>query len=242
MKVGIFSDVHANLEALDAVVSYLERQGANSFACCGDLVGYGPDPVACIERIRRLDAVVVAGNHDYGVLGRLPMCEFNAAARAALNWTRAQLQEEHTDYLQALPLTVELGQLFLVHAAPSAPDLWPYILSVGQAELEMNSFACRCCVVGHSHYPFIVERRPSGHATLVAGDSVRLAEDGKYVVNAGSVGQPRDGDPRACCLLYDEETGVLSLHRVEYDIPAVQNKMRKAGLPEFLVSRLSLGR
>lgn len=242
MKVGIFSDVHANLEALDAVLSFLSNQGAQSFACCGDLVGYGPDPAACIERVRSLGGPVVAGNHDYGAVGRITLSNFNQAARQALNWTRDQLSDEDGAYLGALPLTQDLGPIHLVHSSPSAPDQWEYVLTVIEADQELDHVTGQLCVIGHSHYPFVVERRPGEAARLVTDGTNELRPDSKYLVNVGSVGQPRDGDPRACCLLCNQDTGTLSLHRVEYDISAVQAKMREAGLPEFLANRLTLGR
>jgi diadenosine tetraphosphatase ApaH/serine/threonine PP2A family protein phosphatase len=242
MKVGIFSDVHGNLEALSAVLGLLKGKGAGSFVCCGDIVGYGPDPHACVRRVAALRGPVVAGNHDYGVLGRVALASFNAAARAALAWTAKQLTEDDDAYLDSLPLTQQLGSLYLVHSSPSAPEHWDYIFAVREAEEEMGYFSSIGCVIGHSHYPFVVERRSGEPARLLSGNSIKLRPDAKYLINVGSVGQPRDGDPRACCVLFDTETRVISFSRVEYEIPVVQAKILRAGLPEFLASRLSLGR
>ena len=242
MKLGIFSDVHGNLEAFEAVLGFLREQGVAEFACCGDIVGYGPDPRACIERMKSLGAAVVAGNHDCGVVGRVDPADFNAAARNALEWTSGQLTEDDLAYLGSLPFTRQFGSFFLVHASPSAPERWGYVLAVREAEEEMEYFPSVGCVIGHSHYPFVVERRPGEPARLLDDSCFVMRSDSKYVINAGSVGQPRDGDPRACCLIQDTETGAVAFHRVDYSISKVQAKMTRAGLPGFLIDRLSLGR
>jgi len=242
MKLGIFSDVHSNLTALDAVLALLKEQGADEYLCCGDLVGYGPDPGPCVKRLRQLKMTVVAGNHDYGVLGQTPVSSFNRAAQAAIVWTRKQLKEDDFAFLDSLPLVERVGNFTLVHGSPSAPENWEYIFSVREAAEEMGYFAESCCIVGHSHYPFAVERRNGDTVHLLPHASFDLKPDQKYLVNAGSVGQPRDGDPRACCLLFDTRGRKMTFFRVEYDIPAVQTRIRAAGLPEFLATRLAAGR
>ncbi|OYD15522.1 hypothetical protein CH330_05475 [candidate division WOR-3 bacterium JGI_Cruoil_03_51_56] len=241
MKIGIFSDIHGNLEALTQVLAFLRNSGATIFICCGDIVGYGPDPHACIERIRNLRGPVVAGNHDYGVLGRVPAGNFNPAARIALAWTKEQLDEKDLNYLDSLPLIEQFEPLCFVHAAPSAPEQWEYIFAVREAEDEMKYFASNACIVGHTHYPFVVERRAHEPAKLIRQDSFEMRADAKYVVNVGSVGQPRDGDPAACCVLYDTGTKFISFHRVKYNVRTVQEKILRAGLPEFFANRLALG-
>ncbi|MEO0082645.1 MAG: metallophosphoesterase family protein [candidate division WOR-3 bacterium] len=242
MRIGIFSDVHANLEALEAVLDFLRTQGATRFICCGDIVGYGPDPAACIELVRSLRGPVVAGNHDRGVLGRVAAADFNRAAREALSWTARQLADDDLAYLDSLPLVDRFDILHLVHSSPSAPERWDYVFTVQDAGEEMSFFETCVCVIGHSHYPFIVERRQTELPRLVGNYSTELRPNAKYVINAGSVGQPRDGDPRACCLVFDTDARAISFHRVDYNIPKVQAKILRAGLPEFLATRLSLGR
>jgi len=242
MRLGILSDVHGNLEALEVVLDFLVRNKATRFVCCGDIVGYGPDPHLCIERIRSLRALCVAGNHDRGVLSRVAAREFNTSARTALVWTRRQLTKDDLHYLDSLPLVDDFFGLHVVHSNCSAPEHWEYIFTVREAEEEMAYFSTPACALGHSHYAFIVERRPGEEARLSANHSVQMRPDAKYVINAGSVGQPRDGDPRASCVLLDAESGLVSIHRLAYDIPSVQAKMSRAGMPEFLISRLSLGR
>ena len=242
MKLGVISDIHANLEALEAVVRALKERGATRFVCCGDIVGYGPDPNRCVEIIRGLSCACVAGNHDHGVAGKISLAEFNSTASRAALWTRSVLTEANRRWLDILPLTVHEGLLFIVHSSPSAPDAWEYVLTVREAAGEMEHCRTGVCVVGHSHQPFSVERLPGRPARLVREDSYPILPDAAYFTNAGSVGQPRDGDPRACCMLYDDDKQTMTYIRVPYDIPAVQAKMRAAGLPEHLASRLESGR
>lgn len=242
MRTGIISDVHANLEALEAVLAVLHGRGADHFACCGDVVGYGPDPGPCVDLLRGLHGWAVAGNHDYAVLGRTAAAGFNSAAGAALSWTRRQLTADQQLYLRGLPLVARIVPLLLVHGSPSAPAAWEYVFTLHDAEAQMDSYAEAVCVVGHSHYPFAVERLPGQPARLLTESSWELRPGARYFVNAGSVGQPRDGDPRACCLLYDDRMRRMELLRVEYDVAAVQRKIRGAGLPEFLAVRLASGR
>ena len=242
MKLGIFADVHGNLEALKAVVRLLQDKGATGFICCGDIVGYGPDPNFCVEIVRRMHCTCVAGNHDYGAVGKTPLDCFNSVATEALLWTRSQLTESNRLYLENLPLTAETGALFIAHSSPSAPDAWKYILTVREAAAEIEHFTGALCAVGHSHRPLAVERLPGRPGRLIRQDSFAIRPYARYLINAGSVGQPRDGDPRACCLLYDDTTQETRYLRVAYDIAAVQAKIRAAGLPEHLASRLESGR
>lgn len=242
MKLGIISDIHGNLEALEVVVRLLQDRGATQFLCCGDIVGYGPDPNRCIEVVRGLDCVCVAGNHDMAASGSMSTDGFNSAAAGAVLWTRPLLAETNRLYLDSLPLTSQNDSLFIVHASPSAPDAWKYVFTPREAAREMESCPGSVCLVGHSHVPLAVERLQGKPARPVSQDVLFLRSEARYFINAGSVGQPRDGDPRACGLLYDSESRSLTRFRMSYDIGAVQAKMRAAGLPEFLASRLESGR
>jgi len=242
LKLGIFADVHGNLEALEAVVRLLRDRGATRFICCGDVVGYGAEPNLTVELVRRMHCTCVAGNHDYGAVGRIPVDGFNSAATQALLWTRSQLTESNRLYLENLPLTVQAGSLLIVHSSPSAPDAWEYVLTVSDAAAEMEHCAGGVCVTGHSHQPLVVRRLPGKPGRPVRQDNFAIQPYAKYFINAGSVGQPRDGDPRACCLLYDDDTEEMTYIRVPYDIRAVAAKIRAAGLPEYLASRLESGR
>lgn len=254
MKLGIFSDVHANHPALERVVELLRELGATGFLCGGDTVGYGPDPVRCLELVRSLRPLAVAGNHDRGAAGLPDPVSFNALAREALAWTIGQLGEEDTRYLESLPLVERADPFQLVHATPSAPESWGYVLSAGEAREELQAVGLPACIVGHSHRPFIVETRDEQVRQLQSGAETRAGSFGqqvfgleirpgfRYFINVGSVGQPRDGDPRACCALYDTNTREFGFYRVGYDLSAVQARMRQAGLPEYLAERLAGGR
>lgn len=242
MRLGIFSDVHANIEALQTVLKALRAEGVSHFVCCGDIVGYGPDPGVCTELLRELRCPVVAGNHDYGLLGRTPLDQFNWAAREAILWTRGQLKPDDRMFLEELPLTERLEPLHVVHAAPSNPAAWEYIFTVREAEEEMRGFSSAICVIGHTHYPFVIEKPPRQPSRLTHNTVFQLDPTAKYIINVGSIGQPRDGDPRACCLLLDLNTGEGRFLRVEYDVHSVQQKIIALGLPEFLAVRLATGR
>jgi diadenosine tetraphosphatase ApaH/serine/threonine PP2A family protein phosphatase len=242
MKLGLFSDVHSNLEALKAVLTVLEGAGVNRYVCCGDIVGYGPDPNKCVELVRGLKPLCVAGNHDHGVTNRTATNGFNAAAKRALEWTGEQLTRTNRMYLENLPLTERLDQLFVVHASPSEPDEWAYVLGPREAEEEMEFYSEAICLSGHSHHPFAAERMPVEQARFLKEESFKLKPEAKYFINLGSVGQPRDGDPRACCVVYNLKTGTMTFYRVAYDIAAVQKKILAAGLPEYLAERLEIGR
>ena len=258
MKLGLFSDIHANFSAFDRVVRHLRGLGATGFICAGDTVGYGPDPAQCLELLRSLPAQVVAGNHDRAIAesqnaetgGSLPATgSFNLLARLALDWTISRLGKDDIEYLAGLPLTVEADPFHIVHATPSEPASWRYVLSVQDAEKELAAFNLPVCIIGHSHRPFAV-MRSKGRAHQLAGNcpprrfnpgDFALRPGHNYIVNIGSVGQPRDGDPRACCALYDTETARFTLHRLEYDIPSVQSRFEQAGLPSYLAERLAGG-
>ena len=241
MRTLIVSDIHGNLAALDAVLAEAQRGApVDRVWCLGDTVGYGPEPVVCLERLWALDTVCVCGNHDAGAVGRIDLEAFNAYAAAACRWTGEQLTEEAREFLNGLPLMVTEQPFTLVHGTPLDP-IWDYLLSCGQAVDAWEQTGARWLLVGHSHIAFVFREgqageRPEGAALRVALGSQRLA------INPGSVGQPRDGDPRAAYALYDDVQRAVTLHRVPYDISVTQRKMADVGLPEPLISRLSLGR
>jgi diadenosine tetraphosphatase ApaH/serine/threonine PP2A family protein phosphatase len=242
LKLGVLSDIHGNLEALQAVLAALRAAGAESFLCCGDVVGYGPDPGPCVAEVRGLGGPVAAGNHDWGVAGLVPPGHFNASARAAVAWTSTVLDRGDRDWLGALELSVAVGPDRLVHAAPSAPGEWEYVLTTRHAALELAGFDGRVCFAGHTHRPMATGWRHGEPAMRPELPDFRLEPGVRHFVNAGSVGQPRDGDPRACCLVYDDEAGTVKFLRVEYDVTTVQRKIRRAGLPGTLADRLAEGR
>ena len=243
MRALIVSDVHANLEAFESVIADAEgRGGFDSIWSLGDLVGYGPDPGACIDLMRRHDHRGVAGNHDVASIGRLSLESFNVHAAAAARWTTAQLTPEHVEYLGGLPLRLEVDGFTVVHGSPRDP-VWEYMVSVAVAIVSFNHFDTPRCLVGHSHIPFICKSREDGAAFLEFPlDKPVSLGDERLILNPGGLGQPRDGDPRASYAIFDSGGGSVTRHRAEYDIPATQEKMAARGLPQYLIDRLEHGR
>jgi diadenosine tetraphosphatase ApaH/serine/threonine PP2A family protein phosphatase len=243
MTYGLISDIHANLEALEAVLG--ELSGVDAFLCLGDIVGYGPDPGPCVERVRQLPGLVcVAGNHDLVAVGRYDLNEFNPYAGEAIHWTRQQLSEEQESYLSSLPLTVEAAGAILVHG--SLPEEMAYVTTAWDALQCFEAFGGPLCLIGHTHvaecYVLRSATRFPEQISLRSGGVFALDPELRYIVNPGAVGQPRDGNPAAGFGIYDTGVGTIEIRRVSYDIESVQRKMRAAGLPAYLSKRLSVGR
>lgn len=254
MRIAILSDVHANLAALEAVLRHAEVQGPiDALWCLGDAVGYGPQPRECIARLRELGAVTVAGNHDRVATGMMASEDFNPDAAAAARWTQRQLGPEERSYLDGLPEVVSMpagagGEpaFTLVHGTLRSP-VWEYLYSYEAARAHLERQRSPFALVGHTHVPMlVVEGREFPHGCelfyLEDGMSLRLSGERRLVINPGGVGQPRDGNPRAAYAVYDSDQATITLHRVEYDIAATQRLMEAAGLPRWLIERLSVGR
>ncbi|HET6614377.1 MAG TPA: metallophosphoesterase family protein [Dehalococcoidia bacterium] len=241
MKIAIVSDVHANLEALTAVLADADARGATDVWCTGDTVGYGPDPSAVLTELRQRRALMVAGNHDLAACGRMGVEAFNPVAAEAARWTRAALSDDQRAFLASLPLTHIAGAFTLVHGTLRDPE-WEYLLTLEQAEAQFALQTTPYSIVGHTHLPMVVRERGERPAMrrLQPGDGVELG-DGRLILNPGGAGQPRDGDPRAPYMLYDEGAATISFHRVPYDIAATRRKIHAAGLPEWLGERLERG-
>ncbi|MBU1672232.1 MAG: metallophosphatase family protein [Actinobacteria bacterium] len=245
-RIAVVGDVHGNLPALEAVIASAGE--VDAWWCIGDTLGYGPCPLECVRRLRSLGATAVAGNHDLGCTGGIDLEHFNAAARAACIWTMSLLDEESSSYVASLPLREAVRDVLLVHGSPRDP-VWEYVVSPRAALGNLEAFGEPVCFNGHSHVP-VVFSWPRNGGTGGAGLSMEqpsgdarftLEPSRRYLINAGSVGQPRDRDPRACFAVYSEEDREVSYHRVEYDIGATREKMREAGLPPFLSERLEMG-
>ena len=247
MRIAVVSDIHGNLSALEAVLRDAESGGPiDAVWCLGDTVGYGPQPAECIARLREMGAVWVAGNHERAATGAMSTEYFNPDAAQATLWTRQQLNEEECAALDALPEVMTEGEFTLVHGTLRDP-VWEYLYSEEVALAHLALQETPFGLVGHTHVPMAVYQHPDWTQEcdlyqLRHGEAVRLAERGKMVLNAGSVGQPRDHDPRASYALYDTEAGELFFARVEYDVNATQKLMKEAGLPRWLIERLSQGR
>jgi predicted phosphodiesterase len=241
VKYAIISDIHGNLEALDAVGQEISRIRPDTVFCLGDLVGYGASPNECVRSARQLASIVVAGNHDFGAVGLTDVAFFNRFAREAILWTAETLGDDETGYIKQLPLSHAEGDDFrLVHSTPRNPGRWNYIFTHEQALAEFNAFSEQVCFIGHSHQPRIFELMDA-ETIIVNSDRATLRDDRRYIINVGSVGQPRDGDPRACLCVYDRDHEEISIRRVEYDIDGAKKRIVDAGLPQVLANRLTWG-
>jgi predicted phosphodiesterase len=242
MRIAVVSDIHGNRHAFEAVLDAIEASDCEEMWCLGDLVGYGAEPDACAELARRHAAICLAGNHDLGVLGVLPLEEFSRGAALAARWTRETITPDTVEYLRALEPANEEEALGLYHASPRDP-IWEYVLSPLQAELCLDQQPKRVCLIGHSHVALSFCREPGDAAT----GQVREADEeldlvaGEWLVNPGSVGQPRDGDPRAAWLDLDTARWRGIYRRIEYDIEGAAAAIRAARLPDSLAERLFYG-
>jgi diadenosine tetraphosphatase ApaH/serine/threonine PP2A family protein phosphatase len=242
MRSAVLADIHSNLEAFQAVLKDLDtRGGADEIWCLGDVVGYGPDPGECLRLLRRHPGAGVAGNHDWAAIGQLDTSSFNPEAAAACQWTAEALQKDDADYLAGLPLTLRRGDFTLVHGSPREP-IWEYVLSTQVARANFSCFDSRFCLIGHSHSPLLFELDAQGSCRLhQLPGQLSLRTGSRLIINCGSVGQPRDGDPRASYAIIDTEQETLRHCRVVYDYKVTQEKILDADLPARLASRLSVG-
>jgi len=239
LKIGVIGDVHGNLEALEAVLVALERESVDAIACVGDIVGYGADPAACVSLVRERAGAVVAGNHDYGVVGKQAPDYFNAAARAAIAWTTTQLSQEERWWLSGLPLTQRCDGYELVHGSFQEPGSFPYILNPEDAAPSFARQQERLGFFGHTHWPstFIAGE----HVTHSVQEVIPVDAPGKVLVNVGSVGQPRDSNPDASYVVFDRKAMRVRFGRAAYDVGAAARKILDAGLPKSLAERLFVG-
>ena len=244
MRYAVLSDIHSNLEALETVLAFLKDKRIDGTICCGDTVGYGPDPVPVLERLAALPNLrIVSGNHDLAALGKIDLEWFNGHAKAAVLWTRERLEPKTRAFLESMPARVEVPEFTAVHGSPRSPAE-EYLLSSEQFLANIEHFKASPCFIGHSHLPVFFAKTQSGRVQagyLKPGAPADVSAGGPWVLNPGSVGQPRDGDPRASFGVYDTAQKSFELFRLDYPIDKVQSKIRKAGLPELLAARLSFG-
>lgn len=239
MRVAVLSDIHSNLPALEAA---LEAVGDHDqLWVLGDIVGYGPHPDAVVERLRDLEAVAVQGNHDAAALGRIPMGAFNHLARAAVKWTAETMTRTNLAWLASLPEMRVEGDFTLAHGSPRDP-IWEYLFSIPAARINLGAFETPYCIVGHTHHQLAFLDDHGQVQGLLAGDGARLVlDERRCILNPGSVGQPRDGDARACAMTIDTHDGEVEWLRFDYDIAATQAAIRALPLPGRLADRLELG-
>ena len=242
MPVAVLSDIHGNRHAFEAVLEDVGARGITELWCLGDIVGYGADPAACVALARAHADVCLAGNHDLAVTGELSLEEFSRGAALAARWTRDALGDEELAFLRSLSPQGRAGEIGLFHASPRDP-VWEYVLSALLAELCLDATDADVSLVGHSHVALAFARRDgelAAGAQCHAGEQADL-RGARFLLNPGSVGQPRDGDPRAAWLLLDVEAATATWQRTEYDIAGAQQAIRAAGLPDSLAERLGYG-
>jgi predicted phosphodiesterase len=240
MKYCVFGDIHANLEALDAVLNDAAARNCSHFICLGDLVGYNANPSECVEIVRNMGCPVVKGNHDEEASSTRDLAGLNPLAQNALIWTRNQLSAEQKTWLRDLKLVRQVRDFTIVHATLDSPSSWAYVMNKFDAQASFAYQYSQLCFHGHTHHPRIYEKTEG--VQLLQKDTIRLNKAVKYLINVGSVGQPRDGDWRAAYATFDLATHEVSIHRVEYDCKAAQKKILDAGLPEMLENRLGVGK
>lgn len=232
MTYAIISDIHSNLEALTKTLALIDQHHVDEVICLGDIVGYGANPNECIERVKERCSIVLMGNHDAAAVHPHTAQDFNPLARRAIEWTYSALTVEHRDYLQALPYKAEKGDLLFVHASPQNPDRFDYIFTQEEAENAFQCFSEKICFIGHTHIPAIFSR---------SARVKELTPNNQYIINVGSVGQPRDGNPMLSFGIFDTNLWSFELIRDVYDIETASIKIAQQGLPEELGIRILYG-
>ena len=233
MRCAIIADIHANLEALTAVlVDVKERGDVEEIWCLGDIVGYGPDPHDCIELLRRTNHICVAGNHDLAAAGQIDTTEFNPDAVAVSEWTAEQLTSRDVSYIKSLPRVINKEDCTLVHGSPREP-IWEYVLSISGARENFAYFKAQFCLLAHTHVPAAFSYDEGGFCSFrqFNPEKALVPDKARLIVNPGAVGQPRDGDPRASYAIYDSDKKKFWLYRVAYDVTATQARMWRKGCP-----------
>lgn len=240
MRIAFLSDIHANLQALDAVLRDADQQGCTHHVCLGDLVGFNANPAECVDRVRALGCPVVKGDHDETNSADFSLKQMNPVAAAAVQWTRDALGSERKHWLEGLPITWEAEDFTAVHSSLDHPAAWNYVFSHFDAMSSLAYQSTQLCFHGHTHVPGAFAK--NGSLLQLPAEPLLLQAGVKYLINAGSVGQPRDGDPRACYVIYDLERRFVFFRRVGYDMETTQKTILDIGLPSMSADRLADGR
>ncbi len=240
MRYALISDVHANFEALQSVLADIKKEGIKEIIFLGDAVGYGPDPEECLHILSLQCKILITGNHDSAVIGLTDIGLFNFYARRAIEWSIERISDDKIGILKKFKISEKVYEkdIFLVHSTPKEPEKWSYLHSFEDAQINFDFFDAKICFLGHTHSPFIIERKSSGELALHSNE-IWLSDTSRYIVNVGSVGQPRDRDSRSCYCIFDD--GFIYFRRIEYDIKKTQYKMVRYGLPQYLINRLTYG-
>jgi predicted phosphodiesterase len=240
MNFAIFSDIHGNLEALEAILQDAQERNCTHFVCLGDVVGYNANPHECVARVREMDCPIVKGNHDEQASLIESSRDFNELAEHAIEWTREHLTDSDKKWLRDLPLERQVRDFTIVHATLDTPAQWGYVFNNLDAVASFTYQHTAVCFFGHTHVPMAFVRDDGVRRVKV--DQLRIEVGKKYFINTGSVGQPRDGDSRAAYCIYRMEDNLVEQRRVKYDLPTAQQKIIAAGLPRLLAERLAVGR
>lgn len=243
MKIGLLGDIHANLEALEVCLQKLVDEECEYVMATGDIVGYGPQPRECLDLIMELEIHSVRGNHDEYVIEQTPLLAINPHAKYVIEWTRSQLDEKHLEYLRKLPDVIDAKDFLITHASNSRAPRWGYVLNESSALMNFNRQTRRVCFNGHTHVPMIFSEDPDGQVKMENfTEKYTLNSELRYLINVGSVGQPRDKNPKTMSVTFDTETSELKIFRMDYDITKVQAAMLKNKFPARLLARLEEGR
>ncbi|MFZ5516314.1 MAG: metallophosphoesterase family protein [Candidatus Zhuqueibacterota bacterium] len=242
MRYAIISDIHSNLEALETVLKLIEKEHIDKIFCLGDVVGYGPFPNECLNLVKQNCEVILTGNHDFACIEKSELLYFNQFAKEAIEWTVTQLSDETLREIANLPLEHKGDNYCLVHSNPYAPSSWDYILSIDDAIFNFSKFNEQLCFIGHSHQPIIYIENRDANYSFTTDRELEIKEGHRYIINVGSVGQPRDNNPKSAFGIFDTQTRSYQLKRISYDIHKTYDAMRSFGLPEFLAERIFVGR
>lgn len=241
MRYGIFADVHANLEAFEAVLAAFKAEAIDRYIFVGDIVGYGADPIECIRILRQLNPLMVAGNHDWGCIGLLDKSWFKERVLKAVMWTASALSDDDKEFLKSMELTKQVDTIGIVHSSLDSPADFKYLYGLEDAEICLEESLNHICLTGHTHRPVIFYMKGMD-VNYILGNEVRIEDGTRYLINVGSVGQPRDGNPYACCSIYDSNCRIFTMKRIAYDVQKAQDKILNAGLPHIFADRLPQGR
>jgi diadenosine tetraphosphatase ApaH/serine/threonine PP2A family protein phosphatase len=242
VKAAIITDIHSNLEALQAVIKDIKKRRIKRIFCLGDLVGYGANPDECVEICMKEAKIKVAGNHDWATLGKTDVSLFNPVAAEAIRWTQKNISAKNLNRLNKLKISEIIDNILLVHASAHKPEQWSYLFSLDDFKRQFEFFETQVCFVGHSHIPSAVFQDANGYTDFLRDNPFPIIDSRRYIVNAGSVGQPRDLDPRSSYAIYDGNKKSIEIVRLDYNIPLAQQKILDAGLPEVLADRLLVGK
>lgn len=241
MRYGIFSDVHSNLPALEAVLKAYTEERIDKYVCVGDIVGYAIQPKECIAKIRELNPLLVAGNHDWASVDLFSTQYFNPVAKEAVDWTKEQLSTEEKDFLKSLDLVFSDNNFIVVHGTLDNPEDFNYLFDQLDAQVTFELMVANLCFVGHTHIPGVFVQE-NNRLAYVQEFPLNISPLKRYIVNVGSVGQPRDRNPQACYCIFDSKRQTIEIKRTDYNIKLAQDGIRSAGLPSFLAERLAIGK